>query len=228
MKGTIQARFVRLFQSMEKHEQVEVLSKKATFFPYNKKMIQDHAAMLKENYGYTLPASVEEIANFPMELGLFWKVKKSEDPEILGEFHLENVINAISIPTAQVQVYNEDLDEATKSLMRRAHYFDAQPSQGWNTATVLLLDDGKAFPELWFMDDNRMHQMELSISTYFDALFLTKGMYYWQYLYCEPGAYAQADLYKKQYIARMMEVLPSLFPEADYGNLRERFEQVRS
>ena len=111
--------------------------------------------------------------------------------------------------------------------MRRACYFDTLPHKDWNTATVFVLDEAADFPALWLLDDLKMFPLDLNLADYFNALFLTKGMYYWQYLFCDKSAYATTSNYKKDYIAMMMESLEVLFPEEDYTLLKVRFEQLR-
>lgn len=216
-----------MFRDVEASAEVEVVSAHHEFHPYDAGRIEDLEQMLREDFDYRVAPSIREIVNFPEEVSLFWQYKgeKGED-EIFGEFHIENFINVVSLDKNEVKVYNEDLPEETKALMRKARYFDPQPSLGWNTATVLVPEEGREVPGLWLLDDSKMHRLSIDLEQYFEVLFLTKGMYYWQYLFSTKAAYDDTPYYKKRAIARILDVLPSAFPDKEYSPLRERFQGI--
>ncbi len=168
-----------LFDKVTQNDRVEIIYSK-TNFPNHTESVRNHIfESFNKEYEYKIPDNLKELVLFPAKLYLDWKVKDSQDPELFGEFCLENIMNALTLPKNQVEIINEDIDEKTKALMKNAHYFDNQPEKSWTTSTVLILEEGGEFPDLWLLDDLQLFKMNLSIEQYFDALFLTKGMYYW-------------------------------------------------
>jgi hypothetical protein len=228
METNLIQKFSKLFDEVEKNDRVEIVSSQTNFPTPSESLRNDINQLFTERYGYRIPDSLIELVSFPAKLCLDWRVKGSQDPELFGEFCLENIINAITLDKNQVKVTDEDIDEGTKILMRKARYFDTQPQKGWDTATVLILEEGRTFPDLWLLDDLQLFKMRMSMEEYFDALFLTKGMYYWQYLFCDESVYRDTSLYKKEYIMKMLEILPVIFPERDYSALTDHFNNLNS
>jgi hypothetical protein len=218
--------FDKLFDEFETNNRIEIISSKTDFPNHSESVRNDIVESFAERYGYKIPDNLKELMSFPAKLCLDWKLKDNKNPELYGEFCLENIINAMTLEKNQVKVRNEDLNEDTKALMRKAHYFDTQPQRGWDTATVLIIEEGKEFPDLWLLDDLQLFKMRVSMDQYFDALFLTKGMYYWQYLFCDKAAYIDTSFYKKRYIMEMLKILPEIFPRRDYLLLIERFQEL--
>lgn len=219
-------KFSDLFDELNQNNRVEIISSK-TKFPNHTELVRNRIfESFNQEYAYKIPDNLKELVSFPVKLYVDWKVKDSQDPELFGEFCLENIINSLTLNKNQVKVMNEDIDEKTKALMGKAHYFDNQPEKNWTTSTVLILEEGREFPELWLLDDLQLFKMNLSIEQYFEALFLTKGMYYWQYLFCDQETYIHTSYYKKKYIMEMLNVLPEIFPTRDYSRLIERFHYL--
>ena len=219
-------KFRDLFDELNQNNRVEIISSQ-TKFPNHSESIRDRIfESFNQEYGYKIPDNLKEIVSFPAKLYVDWKVKDSQEPELFGEFCLENIINSLTLNKNQVKVMNKDINEETKSLMVKAHYFDNQPGKNWTTSTVLILEEGREFPDLWLLDDLQLFKMKLSMAQYFDALFLTKGMYYWQYLFCDKKAYIHTSYYKKNYIMEMLKILPKIFPGRDYSELIERFQAL--
>ena len=226
MSGPLQQRIEKMFKEVKTNPKIEVISSNHKFHPYDERLIEKLENMLAEEYGYRLPDTVRELVNFPAEVSLFWEYKDDDEDGIFGELHLVNIINALSLTSNKVKVYNQDLDENTKSMIQKACFFDAQPSKGWNTATVLISERGRELPELWLLDNSSIHRMDLGIEEYFEELIVTKGIYYWQYLYCDKAAFTAAPYYKKNSIRKIIEVLPSLFPNRNYFGLKHRLERI--
>ncbi|MEQ8540643.1 MAG: hypothetical protein RIB93_24700 [Coleofasciculus sp. D1-CHI-01] len=225
MKNNLIQNFKEFLDEFNQNNCVEIIHRETNFPNHSESVRTRTFELFNKRYEYKIPENMKELVSFPAKLYLYWKVRDSEDPELIGEFCLQNIINVLTL-NDRVDVTNEDIDEDTKALMRKAHYFDTQPEKSWTTSTVLIPEESKNFPDLWLLDDLRLFRMNLSIEQYFDVLFLTKGMYYWQYLFCDKAAYIDTSFYKKRYIMEMLKILPEIFPRRDYSLLIERFHEI--
>jgi len=225
MKSSLIEKFKELLDELNQNKRIEIIYNETNFPNHSESVRTRTFELFNKRYEYKITESMKELVSFPSKLYLYWKIRDSVNPELIGEFCLLNIINVLTL-NDRVDVTNEEIDEDTKALMRKAHYFDTQPEKNWTTSTVLIPEESKDFPDLWLLDDLRLYRMCLSIEQYFDVLFLTKGMYYWQYLFCDKAAYMDTTFYKKRYIKEMLNILPEIFPSRDYSILIERFHEI--
>lgn len=192
---------------------------------YSLELIEDEAKLFANDQGYSLPYDVIELASFPVDpLTISWRYVRPNAPhQIAGGFSLREIRRSLSFEDNQYKIVNEDIDEATQDLMRKAHYFDVQPDVAWELATLLVDYKNGEFPELWYLEYQKMYQLDLDLKTYLEMLLLTKGIMHWQFFFVDSSKYSEKISLQKENLARILEYLPIIFPDQDYKPLRERF-----
>ena len=217
---TLGEKFHHFFQQVENCQDISVVEITAPTFSYTNEQIQQTVSMLKELHDFDIAKEFWETVMIPSELSLQWGHHLDGEFEVAGGFRLFNIFEAISMN--QLQTFNQDLNNDTSLLYQRARYFDNQPD---GIAAVLFVDEDDIFFRVWIHDEGHFEKLDISYLEYLDKVFLTKGMFYWQYLFCDEEVYKNITYYKKQYIEKMLRVLRIFFPDEDYSDLNTRYQK---
>lgn len=219
-------KFNLCIKAISVHPKIDVSTCQADFFDeYDEFYFEQEADVFYNDFGYHLSNNVKELASFPVDpLTISWRYIKPNAPhQIAGGFSLREIGDSLSLEKNIYKIVNEDIDEATQDLMRKAHYFDVQPDVAWELATLLVDYKNGEFPELWYLEYQKMYQLDLDLKTYLEMLLLTKGIMHWQFFFVDSSKYSEKISLQKENLARILEYLPIIFPDQDYKPLRERF-----
>lgn len=156
-----------------------------------------------------------------------WRVTGSDGRYLLGgEFSIGPLSEALKGDDFSGYLWEESTD-FDRELFPQLRIIDAHPRTGTGDFALIRVQPGTEPQEMWywaFQSRLLMLKMDLDYHGYLDALLLTMGTFGWQYLYTDI-ALKDAGSSTIGYLQRMLETFPAMFPERDYSELRERFEQ---
>lgn len=151
-----------------------------------------------------------------------WRSRRP-DTALVGEFKLHHITSALSNRMDKIWKGEDDSERALYSELR---IFDDTPQTGSGRMALLRATPGTTDPEVWFFDMRQgAMPMELDYPAYLETLLVTKGVIGWQYLYCEPELCGEGFFPCVDALTEMLDVLPRLFPDHDYTDLRARLEE---
>lgn len=206
------------FKEAQKNQSIVVES--ASFEPTSfdtEKLSQFFA----KNTGIVLQPNLKELLNLPGQMQLSWRSSSVDKLIPSGSFQIENIENALLQKKNIVPIHNQDIPNETSEILKHCHYFDTFPNFTWDIATVLYYDKKNDLIKLFFLDRLELHPLDLDLKQYIEMCMLTKGMYYWQYLFCNTGKMAA---YKRPYIDLILPFLTKTFPDHDYSPLEDRYK----
>ncbi|MEV4995699.1 hypothetical protein ACFVTT_20585 [Streptomyces niveus] len=156
-------------------------------------------------------------------LGLYWG-GLGENASLGGEFRLVQLLDAI-IGGAPAWLVQEGWPEDQRALHADFRVFDSQFYGGVGTFSALRLQDSVENPEIWYFNVTYGSlKLDVDYAGYMNQLLLTRGIYYWQYLF--------ADVPPEHYnfetiglgLRRSIDFLKENFPDDDYSELSTRLD----
>ncbi len=181
------------------------------------------AASFEENTGITIRPAEKELLNFPGETHLSWRSKNNAELIPAGAFRIVNIENALLEKKNAVPIHNDDISPETLNLLKQSYYFDTFPEFTWDIATVLHYDKKEITFKLFFMDKLELHPLDCGLIEYIEMCMLTKGMYYWQYLFCSSAVQKNVTAYKRAYVDSILPFLKTDFPGNDYSSIESKY-----
>jgi hypothetical protein len=143
--------------------------------------------------------------------------------KISGEFSLCHL--AAAMLTVGVEGETEYATPEECQIYSELRLFDDQPRGGVETFSGQRNSPGKTSPENWYHDGPLgFFKMDLDYCTYLNALLATKGTYGWQHLFTTVGERGVDPEVRVESLGNMLEIFPTLFPDRDYLDLRDRLE----
>ncbi|WDG29944.1 hypothetical protein N7925_17115 [Streptomyces sp. CA-278952] len=179
---------------------------------------------LKQIEGVTLSPSLKNTFHRFNGLGLQWS-KSGENEWPGGEFRLVQLLDAI-IGGAPAWLTQEGWPEEQRVLHSDFRVFDSQFYGGVGTFSALRLQDGVENPKIWYFNITYGSiEMEIDYEGYMNQLLLTRGVYYWQYLFTD----IPFEHYNFEAIASglrsSIDFLEENFPDHDYSELTARLDE---
>lgn len=224
-----------LFDEVKECEDIDIISRKGGFPTRDKQHVIKEVHILEKRHGFVVSDNIIELMYLPATLQLYWNCQISQDDklDLLGGFWLSNMTNVIDSPRNRVKISSDIIEEEEFGPKQRAVasnsvYFDVNlRNYGYDTATILALGEDTK-PGLWLLDEVELVELEISIKEYVEALVLTKGTFYWQYLFCSQEDYDATPFYKKRYISEGIDMLKRVFPDHDYSLLDNRLKKLNA
>ncbi|GAA2634739.1 hypothetical protein [Paractinoplanes durhamensis] len=180
--------------------------------------------------GVRLPEQMSGCALRFTELGARWQTSEG----ILGEFYFRPFSDLVT-DAGGAEPWPEATDFQT-DFMSQLRVFDQTPRSGAGKLTYLRLQPGPGPLEIWYSDiadiaddpyPDGFIKMDITYCEYLDALLLTKGTYGWQYLYTDISLDRGDFVATVEFLDGMLQLFPTIFPQHDYSDLRERLEARR-
>lgn len=223
-------KFADCITELRTHTEIDISTLRGNENLYDKQSysldyINQEASLFAKDYGYEIPDNVKEIATFPVHpLTVSWRYIAPNAPhQIAGGFSIREINTCFDFEENHYKIYNEDIDETTKSLMKIAYYFDVQPDVSWQLATLFINLHKSDFPELWYLAYQKLYKLEVSLKEYLDILLITKGIMHWQFFLCSKEKYPQEMNLNQKMLSRILEYLPQIFPNQDYTPIIKRY-----
>jgi hypothetical protein len=158
------------------------------------------------------------------QLGSQWRTV-DPCPYLAGEFRLTPLPLAVheDPPEFTSSLYSDEQRELATGF----RVIDAGPFTGTGSFVALRLQSGVENPEVWFSDHrtNTLWRLDLDYRAYMDALRLTKGVFDWQHLFTEAPLSDEEFAGTAADLRVMLDVLPEIFPDHDYTDLRARLRE---
>jgi len=173
----------------------------------------------------TLPPSLAENFHRHSDFHVYWRSDRP-GPSIGGELRLTHIGVAImSAPAAwPADVARNDKE---RELFRQLKFFDMQPTGGLGTCAAFRVPGDGGEPEVWYFDPRQLGFLRLDIGYggYLDKVLLTRGLYYWQYLFVDPGDTREPLSETLSDLGTDLAFLENTFPDDDFSELRDRLRQ---
>lgn len=152
--------------------------------------------------------------------------------ELSGEFRIGDLFTDLLI--APPSPTGEDPSPEDERFFASLRVVDDTPSSANEQWTAIRVTPNTDPLELWFYDPDlagseaiqgEVYRLELDYPEYLRNLAITKGAFSWQYLFIEEISLTSPELRDAfERLQKMLEVLPTLFPDWNYGTLTERLE----
>jgi hypothetical protein len=151
-------------------------------------------------------------------LAVYWKHTAAD---VAGEFVLRSPLIFMMESAFDPEVSDETFNGVKLGETRTVDYA-AYSGHGWHA--VLEVKGGKLIDEVLFFDSRQMYRMRMSYIEYISLASLTRGIEYWQLLYCEDVDRQSPRIEK---IMRGVELLSREFGEENYTGLLDRLERLK-
>jgi hypothetical protein len=185
-------------------------------------------ASLAERDGIVLDPSLKECYLRFSEMAAGWgagMADEEEDPLFAGEFDVIPLVRALrdSAPVDR----SPDPSPDQREFLSELRDFDVTSLSGSGKVASLRIRQGVVHnPEIWFSDvRGGIHQMDVDLCGYLDALRITKGTLGWQYLFTNVSLKHDRFEVTVRFLNEMLRVFPDLFPAHDYEPLRARLAE---
>lgn len=166
-----------------------------------------------------LPAVLRDMLRIGDRLGVSWQSKSEVDGQpVLGEFFLRSPLALVSgnaLPEALQERKAAGID------LRNVREFDFQPRSSGPIHALLPVEAGSITDRIFIYDEVEALPSELTCASYLEALTRTRGIFFWQYLYCDK----RIEPIDVRVIASGLRFLEEAFGE-DCSELRRRLEDA--
>jgi hypothetical protein len=177
----------------------------------------DLPEMFEQLYGYPCPETLKAGLYLPDTLSADWKL----DDIVSGEFSLSNIFLTIH-RTLDESLHQWTLKDISLSETR---FVDAVVLHGGPIYALIVLTGEGISEQLYLFDTREMFELELSYEEYLRTLILTKGIIYWQYLFCRERRLAA---FEKSVLDKEITFLQTTFPNRDYQQLTAKLTEKSS
>ena len=107
--------------------------------------------------------------------------------------------------------------------MRETRSIDYAAYSGRGIHALLRVQDDHLLDDVLLFDGRHVYPMGLAYLAYVEMVRLTRGIAYWQFLFCQ-GADVGAP--RKETIRQGLELLETTFPDEDYSDLKRRLDRL--
>ncbi|GHO47905.1 hypothetical protein [Ktedonospora formicarum] len=160
------------------------------------------------------------------DFALYWRSR--DNSSLGGEFNLSHLFVSI-LQGVPAWLTAERWPEEERELHAGFRIFDSQPHGGTGTFAAIRIPSASREPlnpEVWYFDiTNGSTKLDIDYCDYLHMLLLTRGCYYWQYLFADPSAvkhhFNNLSSVAK-YLGELLDFLSQQFPDQDYTPLRQR------
>ncbi|MFF8012285.1 hypothetical protein [Streptomyces sp. NPDC007929] len=185
-------------------------------------------ASLAERDGIVLESSLKGCHLRFSDMAAGWgagMTDEDEDPLFAGEFDVIPLVRALRY-SAPVDRWPDPYPDQ-RELLSELRDFDVTSLSGVGKVASLRIQQGVVHnPEIWFSDvRGGIHQMDVDLCGYLDALRITKGTLGWQYLFTNVSLAHDRFEVTVRFLEEMLRVFPGLFPAHDYEPLRVRLAE---
>ncbi|MGY4404085.1 hypothetical protein [Bradyrhizobium sp. USDA 3315] len=153
------------------------------------------------------------------ELRLYWHSKADADNVVYGEFFLQTPL--LFGPKNTLPPIFQDMTFGSLQL-KNTRLLDWYALNGGPIHALLRVIDGRLDDNVLIFNEKELFQSELTCDTYLKEVARTKGVFYWQYLYCKDKSLQPFEVAA---LERGLDFLESAFEE-DCTDLRQRLRNA--
>lgn len=157
---------------------------------------------------------------FPMKIRVAWEYKLTGAFEMGGRMDLHNIAIAIQDEAYHLINTNSQKQKSDQPSAGEKKYFDKDLKSGESFGATISLEEKLSSFEVGVFMDKVYYKMNITLDDYVRYLCITKGFTYWQFLFCKNLSDDLKKDIRDNYAKRMMRVLPKLFGDEDYTDLK--------
>lgn len=220
MKETTDRLLRKLFTELEQNPLVETSDIEMDFSPaFGPEQTAELYPCFMEHSKAILPEEARVMITFPHFTSCLWGCREKNGFWLIGGTGMTNIENSLSITTYDFDASACLTAGGSAPSLKGWHYFDFAPADELfgKTGTLLFSDKTGTVPELFFTDEDRLYPMRLGIERYVEMLYLTKGVFGWQYLFCPENALKAASGIRQEHLRKGIAMVQRLFPQNDYS-----------
>jgi len=175
--------------------------------------VDKSAAMFAKLFAMPCPLSLQAGLILPDPVSVKWQYSL----DILGEVQLSNLYSAM-YRTLDASLLTETVDGYLLGDMRIA---DAVTDHAGPLHTLFEIRNGRISEQLFLFDSRELRRLELSYDAYLDMAAATRGIIYWQCLFCDWWIAPRMA----QVLSAELDFLESRFPTTELDTLRRRLRE---
>lgn len=164
-------------------------------------------------FGMPCPPSLQPGLILPDIVSVTWEHGR----EVSGEVQIWNLLSTMH-RTLDDSLHTVTVDGHRLGDMRIA---DAVLDKAGPLHTLFEVRDGMISEQLFLFDSRELRRIELTYAAYLDMAAATRGIIYWQYLFCDRKLPRTVE----EVLSAELAFLESRFPAAEHGLLRERLRE---
>lgn len=167
-----------------------------------------------EDFGYACPPTMVPGLYLPDEVSVDWR----HADRIAGDWSLSN-----HLFTRRRLLDDSVLDQTLGGIrLGDTRVVDAALRQGEPIYTLVHAPDGRLSDRLYVYDTRELFPMEIAYDAYLRALSVTKGILYWQFLYCR-GLRLRG--FERDVLGGEIEFLRAEFPTRSYDEVEAKWRE---
>ncbi|MDG4861290.1 hypothetical protein P8605_24460 [Streptomyces sp. T-3] len=179
-------------------------------------------AKLARRFGLVLDESLQSHLLRFRQLACQWETGPHL-PALVGEFSLKHFYT--SVTTGPLEISQDFPAVAERTLASELRLLDDHPESGAGSFVAMQLRPDASLPKVWYFTvAHGFEALDVGFNEYLDTLLVTKGVYGWQYLFADVSLREDEFIHTRERLAKMLQVLPEIFPQHDYTDLRTRLE----
>jgi hypothetical protein len=184
---------------------------------------EDAFAIVRDALGINPSADLARDFHRHTEVAVAWQAP-FEGRTVAGEFRLVQFSDAIFNGPSEWP-HSSAGGKEEQALFEQLRVFESQPFGGGGTETAFRLVEDPQPAEIWYY---HMSQgallLDLSYGDYLDTLLRTRGFYYWEYLFADPGKSKPGLGSVRPDLRVHLDFLAATFPDEDFADLTARLE----
>ncbi len=210
--------FLALEQTIQELEQKQILTC-SNYHGFERALLSKKEEIIDNFqllFQYECPASFRVGLFFPDTISVSWKSENND--KISGEFSLNNIFLAVD-KTLDESLHEWQFKEIKLADMR---IMDSVIFNGEPIYTLIHLGSSGIAENLYTFNTRELFLMELNYEEYLKKMIQTKGIIYWQYLFCRE---MQLTGYEKAVIKEEIKFLETTFVNKSYEELWFKLEE---
>ncbi|MEE1803291.1 hypothetical protein PUR57_32275 [Streptomyces sp. JV176] len=151
-----------------------------------------------------------------------WRIE-GPGVKLAGEFRIRHPLYSLDVRAPDSDWPSNESEEKLYSELR---VIDDRPGSGGGDFTGMRIQPDNTKPELWYHDFRRgTYKLDIDYCQYLNTLCVTKGVWGWQYLFTDVSLTERDFRSFALNLEKSLEILPRLFPDHDYTDLRTRLQE---
>ncbi|MCV9961722.1 hypothetical protein OIU34_07380 [Pararhizobium sp. BT-229] len=188
-------------------------------FPANEKNLRYAVAATSDA---AVPEDILSALRIDTELGAYWIYQGKAGTKVSGEFVLCSPLVFMMESRLDEAFFDEPYDGID---LRETRSIDYAAYSGRGIHALLRVQKDRLIDNVLLFDGRHVYAMGLAYLDYVEMVRLTRGIAYWQFLFCQ-GADIGAP--RIETIRQGLELLAATFPDEDYSDLMLRLERLRT
>lgn len=222
MKLSYPEQFQALIQSLAQNSQVQLLRQDISTGIREDDYLRQYQARVAERYGFDAGFEICKLFLATQKTDICWTTGADTPladggPELMGCISLLSLSKSLNDSAYRLDLLNPS-EEFTN-----ASFFETGGAEDAGLRTLLRYDrEKRAFLGMAVFDRPDVLPLTTSIDAYVQAALDWRGAYAWQLLYLPFDLFQALPLPTRRHVYRFPQLLPALFPDADWSVIKEK------